>query len=198
MPWKRPSRGGGIRSRRCFPARPFGFARAGCDKSSTTRSDIERAGRRAPWRGVGRHGDREQHVRSGPRGGQPAHGALWRGAWTRGRADAAGGGAVQRPGPGRRAAVSPIGRARRTDRGRGRPTALPAGEKIARFLRGYQQRDRPAANRLPASSSPIAISKLLAADAAKQWTGTFNPRPVGTKEFAGLYREVLSTARGDR
>jgi len=31
----------------------------------------------------------------------------------------------------------------------------------------------------------------LAADAAEQWTGTFNPRPVGQDEFAALYREVL-------
>ena len=32
----------------------------------------------------------------------------------------------------------------------------------------------------------------LAAEAAQQWTGRFNPRPVGEGEFAGLYREVLN------
>jgi len=70
------------------------------------------------------------------------------------------------------------------------PNGAPAGEKIARFLRGYQ-----AEVGLPRSLSGIDVSDgdiaLLAEDAAKQWTGTFNPRPVGAKEFAELYREVL-------
>jgi alcohol dehydrogenase len=65
----------------------------------------------------------------------------------------------------------------------------PAGEKIARFLRTYQQEAG-----LPRSLSGIDLSdgdiELLAADAAKQWTGTFNPRTVTQREFAELYREV--------
>jgi len=65
----------------------------------------------------------------------------------------------------------------------------PAGEKIARFLGNYQ-RDAG----LPRSLSEIEVSdddiELLAADAAKQWTATFNPRPVGPNEFAELYREA--------
>jgi len=65
----------------------------------------------------------------------------------------------------------------------------PAGEKIARFLCNYQ-RD----SGLPRSLSEFEVSdddiELLAEDAAKQWTGTFNPRPVGRKEFAELYREA--------
>jgi alcohol dehydrogenase len=67
---------------------------------------------------------------------------------------------------------------------------VPAGEKIARFIRSYQQDVG-----LPRSLDGIAVSdsdiELLAADAARQWTGTFNPRPVTEREFAELYREVL-------
>jgi alcohol dehydrogenase len=66
----------------------------------------------------------------------------------------------------------------------------PAGEKIAGFLRSYQREVG-----LPQSLSGIEVCdgdiELLAADAAKQWTGTFNPRPVGPKEFAELYQAVL-------
>jgi len=65
----------------------------------------------------------------------------------------------------------------------------PAGEKIARFL-GRFQRDAG----LPRSLAEIEISEdeieLLAEDAAKQWTATFNPRPVGPRDFAELYREA--------
>jgi alcohol dehydrogenase len=72
---------------------------------------------------------------------------------------------------------------------------VPAGEKIARFIRSYQQNAG-----LPRSLSGIEVSdgdiELLAADAAKQWTGTFNPRPVGPKEFADLYHAVLDESEG--
>jgi alcohol dehydrogenase len=67
---------------------------------------------------------------------------------------------------------------------------VPVGEKIAAFLRGFQDEVG-----LPRSLSGMRITDhdidLLAADAARQWTGTFNPRPVGPSEFAGLYREAL-------
>jgi alcohol dehydrogenase len=73
----------------------------------------------------------------------------------------------------------------------------PPGEKIAGFLRSFQQ-----AAGLPRSLSDIEASdgdiELLAADAAKQWTATFNPRPVGVKEFADLYREVLTENEGTK
>lgn len=73
----------------------------------------------------------------------------------------------------------------------GHTNGTPASEKIAGFLHRYQQKTG-----LPRSLSGISLSdgdiELLAADAAKQWTGTFNPRPVGTKEFIGLYNEVLT------
>ena len=78
----------------------------------------------------------------------------------------------------------------------GSPNGAPAGEKIARFLRGYQQQAG-----LPRSLSGIEVAdgdiKLLAADAAKQWTGTFNPRPVTEREFAELYREVLTDEKAN-
>jgi alcohol dehydrogenase len=32
---------------------------------------------------------------------------------------------------------------------------------------------------------------LFAADAAKQWTGTFNPRPVGEAELLELYTKAM-------
>jgi alcohol dehydrogenase len=71
----------------------------------------------------------------------------------------------------------------------------PAGEKIAGFLRGYQCQTG-----LPQSLDGLEFSdrdiEALAADAATQWTGTFNPRPVGPREFAGLYRQVLIEEKG--
>ncbi len=71
------------------------------------------------------------------------------------------------------------------------PNGAPAGEKIARFLRSYQREAG-----LPRSLAGIDVSdgdiEFLAADAAKQWTGTFNPRPVTEREYAELYREVLT------
>jgi alcohol dehydrogenase class IV len=73
----------------------------------------------------------------------------------------------------------------------------PAGEKIAAFLRSYQEEAG-----LPRSLDGIQVSdgdiEILAADAAKQWTGTFNPRPVGEREFAELYREVLTENEGTK
>ncbi len=66
----------------------------------------------------------------------------------------------------------------------------PPGDKIAGFLRKYQRQTG-----LPQSLDGLEISdgdiEALAADAAKQWTGTFNPRPVGANEFEALYKEVL-------
>ena len=44
---------------------------------------------------------------------------------------------------------------------------------------------------MPGSAAELSID-LSATDAAKQWTGTFNPRPVSEKEFAEMYREVLA------
>ena len=60
------------------------------------------------------------------------------------RPDAAGRGAIQRPGPGGGAALSPVGPARRTDRRRVRQRHAGRGED-RRFLRSYQQDGRTAA-----------------------------------------------------
>ncbi len=71
----------------------------------------------------------------------------------------------------------------------------PPGEKIAGFIRKFQRQTG-----LPQSLDGLEISDrdidALAADAAKQWTGTFNPRPVGPKEFVGMYREALMEGKG--
>ncbi len=71
----------------------------------------------------------------------------------------------------------------------------PAGEKIARFLRTFQQDVG-----LPRSLAGVDLSngdiEVLAADAAKQWTATFNPRPVTEREFAELYHQVLADNEG--
>jgi alcohol dehydrogenase class IV len=32
---------------------------------------------------------------------------------------------------------------------------------------------------------------MLASEAAKQWTASFNPRPVSEEDFVGLYQQVL-------
>ena len=75
----------------------------------------------------------------------------------------------------------------------GAVNGAPAGEKIARFLRSYQR-----TTGLPRSLSGIAFSdrdiEILAADAAKQWTGTFNPRPVGPKNSPGFIEKFCTKA----
>jgi len=38
---------------------------------------------------------------------------------------------------------------------------------------------------------PGEMISQLASEAAKQWTGQFNPRPLGEGDFEGLYREAL-------
>ena len=79
----------------------------------------------------------------------------------------------------------------------GAVNGMPAGEKIARFIRSYQRQAG-----LPQALSGLELSAgeiaALAAEAAKQWTGTFNPRPVGEREFADLYREVLVEHEGTK
>jgi alcohol dehydrogenase len=72
----------------------------------------------------------------------------------------------------------------------GKANGAPAADKISCFLRGFQRQTG-----LPESLNGLEIKdrdiEALAADAAKQWTGTFNPIPVGPQEFERLYREVL-------
>src|SRR5580658_750273 len=44
---------------------------------------------------------------------------------------------------------------------------------------------------LAESGVTISSIPLLAAEAAKQWTASFNPRPVGEKDFIGLFEEAF-------
>jgi alcohol dehydrogenase len=41
------------------------------------------------------------------------------------------------------------------------------------------------------SVTPSSIP-LLAAEAAKQWTASFNPRPVGEKDFAQMFEAAFA------
>ncbi|MBX3452107.1 MAG: iron-containing alcohol dehydrogenase [Planctomycetaceae bacterium] len=72
------------------------------------------------------------------------------------------------------------------------PESSPqAGELLARALR-----DMANLAGLPSSLAPFEVdpAKLpqLAAEAAKQWTGTFNPRPVTPASLEELYRCALT------
>jgi alcohol dehydrogenase len=62
----------------------------------------------------------------------------------------------------------------------------PAGERLARWLE-----EVAAAGGLVATLSGLRLSeidiKTLAAAAATQWTGSFNPVPVGVDQLARLY-----------
>jgi alcohol dehydrogenase len=66
---------------------------------------------------------------------------------------------------------------------------LPA-EKLARrveqLLAAGQIRTRLSEHEVPADDLP-----KLAAEAAKQWTATFNPRPVGEAQLLSLYRAAM-------
>ncbi|MDB6151676.1 MAG: iron-containing alcohol dehydrogenase [Chthoniobacteraceae bacterium] len=46
--------------------------------------------------------------------------------------------------------------------------------------------------REPIASVNLALLPTLAAEAAEQWTATFNPRPIGAGDFERLYLEVLA------
>jgi alcohol dehydrogenase len=45
---------------------------------------------------------------------------------------------------------------------------------------------------------PVAEVPALAAEAARQWTAQFNPRPVTETDFAALYQAAFSSRRGVR
>jgi alcohol dehydrogenase len=51
--------------------------------------------------------------------------------------------------------------------------------------------------RLDSAGVDVAQIPALAEDAAQQWTGSFNPRPVTAEDFAALYR-VAAEGRGRR
>jgi alcohol dehydrogenase len=65
-----------------------------------------------------------------------------------------------------------------------------AAEHLADFVA-----DLAAQAGLPAQLSACGVEQSqlpqLAADAAKQWTATFNPRKVGEEELLGLYQQAF-------
>ena len=69
-------------------------------------------------------------------------------------------------------------------------TPATAGARLADRLWALARRGG-----LPASLGEIGVSlaelPALAADAATQWTGTFNPRPFGVDEALELYERAI-------
>lgn len=65
----------------------------------------------------------------------------------------------------------------------------PAGETLARRFLSFLRRAE-----LPTSLSQCGVSRnilpILAEEASQQWTGKFNPRPVGEAELAQLYNDA--------
>ena len=147
----------------------------------------DRPWQRAAGRGLGGLGDREQHVGSGPRGGEPADRSLGRDSWPRGGSDVAGRGAIQRPGSAVVPSVRRAGTARRTG---GRPAGcwgsrcgLGGVSAVLPRRPGCRARWRP-------SACARRTVEQLAQEAAQQWTAGFNPRPVTAGDFVSLYQAV--------
>ena len=75
----------------------------------------------------------------------------------------------------------------------GGPLRLDLGagpEGLAEFVAGLVEK-AGLATRLPDRNVEEAKLSELAAAAATQWTGTFNPRDVGEPELLGLYRRAF-------
>lgn len=74
------------------------------------------------------------------------------------------------------------------------PDSSPASavEALARRVEGLlDEAEAPTLAALDVGESQIAD---LAEEASRQWTGQFNPRPVGAEELAQLYRAALARA----
>ena len=69
------------------------------------------------------------------------------------------------------------------------------GDRIAKFLTSFRKKAGLPESLLGFNLSDTDIG-LLAEDAAKQWTGTFNPRLVGVNEFVRLYQAALTENEG--
>jgi alcohol dehydrogenase len=69
----------------------------------------------------------------------------------------------------------------------GYPSLDEGVEGLARFVTRLGRSVGPCV-RLSQCGVPADSASSLAEDAAKQWTGTFNPREVGEAELAELYR----------
>lgn len=70
--------------------------------------------------------------------------------------------------------------------------ANSAGEQLARRVAGYVQAVG-APTSLAAVSVPESAIESLAEDAARQWTGGFNPRPVDVRSLRELYQCALNS-----
>lgn len=82
------------------------------------------------------------------------------------------------------------------------PAAQAVYERYARILRQEGVSPLPlidwvadvvALSALPPINGGAPDLAALAADAAKQWTGQFNPRPLQTEDYVALYRRALAS-----
>ena len=80
----------------------------------------------------------------------------------------------------------------------GSTNGTPAGEKIARFLRSYQQRGRTAAIACPVSTYPMAISNFWPRMPPSNGRERLTRDRLPEREFAELYREVLTESEGSK
>jgi alcohol dehydrogenase len=71
----------------------------------------------------------------------------------------------------------------------GLPTADQGAEGLAVFLSDILVR-AGLATRLRDCGVPYELLDACAQDAAKQWTGTFNPRPLDIPDFLWLYQQA--------
>jgi alcohol dehydrogenase len=74
--------------------------------------------------------------------------------------------------------------------GDGRINVKESPARLAEFVSGLVRKAD-----LPWKLSECGVEAnalpMMAAEAAKQWTGTFNPRPVGQEELLAIYREAF-------
>ena len=193
MLWKPPSRCDEIRSRRCSPARLSGFARVGLRQVFDNPSDL--TARADVLLGAALAGMAIENSMLGA-----AHAAAnpltARYGVLHGHAVGLMLPAVVRFNA-KDASVAPLYHQLAVQGGlteAGPVNGIPAGDKIAGFLRGYQQRTG-----LPQSLNGIELTAhdidALAADAAKQWTGTFNPGLSDPRNLQGCIGKFCSKVK---
>jgi alcohol dehydrogenase len=76
------------------------------------------------------------------------------------------------------------------DTSAGTSPGAAAAEVLARRVEGWLRTAGLPTTLAEAGVDPAKIP-LLAEEAARQWTATFNPRPIAAPDFEGLYREAL-------
>ena len=141
-----------------------------------------RARRHAARGARGRHRDRAIDARRHARLRQPADGALRHDAWRGDRGDAAARREVERRARRRRGTASCSAQPAAT-------ATASAGERLAARLEALAR-----AGGLPATLRDLGVERdalpALAAEAATQWTGTFNPRPFDAAAAQALYERA--------